>query len=67
MEEYIDEIVEKHFEDVNVTGLREQLLQHFLVDFKVEPEEFEKLGRDGLKSKIVDACLLYTSPSPRDS
>jgi len=57
MEEYIDEIVEKHFEDVNVTGLREQLLQHFLVDFKVEPEEFEKLGRDGLKSKIVDAAL----------
>jgi preprotein translocase subunit SecA len=57
MEEYVDEIVEKHFEDVNVTGLREQLLQHFLVDFKVEPEEFEKLGRDGLKSKIVDAAL----------
>ncbi|MFZ1282107.1 MAG: preprotein translocase subunit SecA [Ignavibacteriaceae bacterium] len=57
MEEYVDEIVEKHFEDVNVTGLREQLLQHFLVDFKVEPEEFEKLGIGGLKSKIVDAAL----------
>jgi preprotein translocase subunit SecA len=57
MLELVDEIVEKHFEDVNVIGLREQILQHFLVDLKIEPEEFESLGRDGLKSKIVDAAL----------
>ena len=44
MEEMIDEIVEKNFEEVNVIAIREQLLQSLLVDIKLEPEEFESLG-----------------------
>lgn len=56
MEELVEEIVDKNFEDVNVIGIKEQLLQYLLVDIKLEPEEFETLGKDGLNDKIVKAA-----------
>ena len=56
MEEMVDEIVEKNFEDVNVTGIREQILQSLLIDVKLESEEFEKLGEAGVKKRILDAA-----------
>jgi len=31
-------------------------LQYLLVDIKLEPEEFETLGKDGLKDKIINAA-----------
>ncbi|MBL1155019.1 MAG: preprotein translocase subunit SecA, partial [Ignavibacteriae bacterium] len=37
MEELVDEIIDKNFEDVNVIGIKEQLLQYLLVDIKLEP------------------------------
>ena len=57
MEEMVEEIVDKNFEDVNIIAIREQLLQSLLVDIKIEPEEFESVGQDGLKNKIKDAAL----------
>jgi preprotein translocase subunit SecA len=56
MEEMVDEIVEKNFEDVNVGGIREQVLQGLLVDIKLESEEFESLGIDGVKKRVIDAA-----------
>ena len=56
MEELVDEIIDKNFEEVNVIGIKEQLLQYLLVDIKLEPEEFETLGKDGLKDKIIQAA-----------
>lgn len=59
MQEIVEEIVEKHFEDVNIIAIREQLLQLFLIDVKLEPEEFETLGKDGVIKRIVDAALEF--------
>jgi len=56
MEEMVDEIVEKNFEDVNVIAIREQVLQSLLVDIKLETEEFESLGETGVKKRIIDAA-----------
>ncbi len=56
MEEMVEEIVDKNFEDVNIIAIREQLLQSLLVDVKIEPEEFESVGQDGLKNKIKEAA-----------
>ncbi|MFZ1518513.1 MAG: preprotein translocase subunit SecA [Ignavibacteriaceae bacterium] len=56
MEEMVDDIVEKNFEDVNIIAIKEQLLQSLLIELKIEPEEFEKLGKDGLKNRIVEAA-----------
>jgi preprotein translocase subunit SecA len=59
MQEMVDEIVDKYFEDVNVIAIREQLLQLLLVDVKLEPEEFETIGKDGITKRIVDAALEF--------
>ncbi len=56
MEEIVEEVVEKNFESVNVIGIKEQILQTLLVDFKLEPEEFETLGKEGIVKRIVDAA-----------
>ena len=56
MEEMVEEIVDKNFDDVNIIGIREQMLQSLLVDVKLDPEEFESLGEDGLKNKIKTAA-----------
>ncbi len=56
LEEWVDELVQKYFDDVNVQALKEDLLQHILVDVNIYPEEFETLGKDGIKERIVKAA-----------
>jgi preprotein translocase subunit SecA len=57
MEEIVEEIVERDFDAVNVIGMKEQVFQMFLVDLKLEPEEFETLGKEGIVKRITDATL----------
>lgn len=57
MEELVEEIVDKNFDEINVIGIKEQLIQYLLVDVVIEPEEFEKLGKDGLKDRILNVAL----------
>ncbi len=59
LEEWIDELVQKYFDDVNVQAIKDELLQHLLVDVTIYPEEFETLGKDGLKEKIVNEAKIF--------
>src|SRR5690606_25961053 len=52
-EEYVGYVVDKHFEEVNNEAIKEEILHSLLIELKLEPEEFEQLGRDGLVDKIV--------------
>ena len=56
LEEFIGDLVEKHFDDVNADKLREDVLHHLLVDIYIPPEQFESLGKDGIKDKIFHAA-----------
>lgn len=56
LEEYIDELVEKHFDNVEADLIKEEMMFRLLVDVKIDPAEFEKLGKDGLKNKLFDAA-----------
>ena len=38
-----------------IDGLKTDLLQHLLIEFKINPEDFEKLGKDGLADEILKA------------
>jgi preprotein translocase subunit SecA len=57
MEEIIEEVLDRNFDSVNIIGIKEQIFQSFLVDIKLEPEEFESLGKEGIIKKITDAAL----------
>jgi preprotein translocase subunit SecA len=56
LEEFIDQLIEAHFDNAEADQIREEMLLKLLVDIKIEPEEFEKLGKDGLKTKLLDAA-----------
>lgn len=51
--EIVNEVVAKHFDNVQVDALKEELLHSLLVDINVSPEDFEKLGKDGLAENII--------------
>ncbi|MGE5430620.1 MAG: preprotein translocase subunit SecA [Syntrophomonadaceae bacterium] len=55
LDEYVTELVEKHFDNVEIEQLQETLLQNLLVDVKLNPDEFTTLGKDGVRDKIMEA------------
>jgi len=59
LEEWVDDLVQKYFDDVNVKAIKEELLQHFLIDVNIFPEEFETLGKDGLKERIIKEAKIF--------
>jgi len=56
LEEFVDELVENHFDNVDADLMKGEMLHRMLVEVKLEPEEFEKLGKDGVKQRIIDAA-----------
>ncbi len=56
LDEFVHELVEKYFENVDAEKLREDILHYLLVDIKIPPEQFESLGKEGIKNKIIDAA-----------
>lgn len=56
LDEFITELVEKYYDDVMIDALKEDLLLHLLVDVNLKPEEFEELGQDGIKEKILNSA-----------
>jgi preprotein translocase subunit SecA len=56
LDEYIIALVDMYFENVEADQIREELMMKLLVDIKIELEEFEKLGKDGLKEKLLNAA-----------
>lgn len=61
MEEFVNSVVDKHFEDFNAEAIKEEVLHNLLVELKIESTEFEALGRDGLVQKIVNAAKEFYS------
>ncbi len=59
LEEYVSEIVDKYFDDVLVDALKEEIMMSLLVEVKVEAEEFEDLGREGLIERIIEAAKAF--------
>ncbi|MBK7104178.1 MAG: preprotein translocase subunit SecA [Ignavibacteriae bacterium] len=54
--EYVEETVNKYFDDVNVDSLKADLLQHLLIEVKLNPEEFEQKGKDGIVDIIIQTA-----------
>ncbi len=56
LDEYLDDLLDKYFDDVNVEGLKADLLQHFLIEVKLDPETFEIKGKEGIKDEILSSA-----------
>ncbi len=53
LEEYVQEVVEQNFNDVLVDAIKEEIRQKLLVEVHLEANEFESLGVEGIKERIV--------------
>ena len=56
LDEFVDDLLGRYFESVSADSIREELLHNILVEVKLNPEEFETLGEEGVKEKIINAC-----------
>ncbi|OGU38847.1 MAG: preprotein translocase subunit SecA [Ignavibacteria bacterium GWA2_36_19] len=56
LDEFVTDLVDKYFDEVNAEKLREDVLHYFLVDLHIPAEQFESLGKDGIKDKIIEAA-----------
>ncbi len=53
LEEFVEEIVDKNFQEVQVDNLKEEIRHNLLVEIKLESTEFEDLGKEGITERIL--------------
>ncbi|HSR17341.1 MAG TPA: preprotein translocase subunit SecA [Ignavibacteriaceae bacterium] len=59
LEEFLDNVIERNFEEVLADNLKEEILHNLLIDIYIPPDEFESLGIDGMKNKILEAARTF--------
>ena len=59
LDECVDDIIERNFNDVLAEAIREEVLHNLLVEIKLEPEEFETLDKEGIKDRIINASKQF--------
>jgi preprotein translocase subunit SecA len=59
LEESVGEIVEQNFEDVQAENIKQQIMLNLIVEFQLETVEFEKLGKDGIVKRIIEAARVF--------
>ena len=56
LDEFVDLLLDRYYENAMIDALHEDLLQNFLVEVKLDPETYQDLGRDGVKDVIIKAA-----------
>ena len=56
LEEMVESITTKYYDEGDIDGIHNEVMHNFLVDIKFEPEIFEKLGKNGVAEKITEAA-----------
>lgn len=59
LREFIDNLVEKHYEAAEIDQFKEALRTNLLVDLTIAPEQWEKLGKEGLKEQAYKAAVEF--------
>ncbi len=56
LDEFVGEIIDRSFDDILVDNIKEELRHNLLIEVQLDPAEFEPLGKEGLKEKIINAA-----------
>jgi len=59
LDEYVDDILDKYFEEVQIDEIHSALMTHLLVDVKLLADDFRELGRENIKQKIMDTAIEF--------
>jgi preprotein translocase subunit SecA len=53
LEDYADDVVERHFEPGTLDEMKDELRTNLLIDLQMTPTEFQTLGMNGVKEKVI--------------
>jgi preprotein translocase subunit SecA len=56
MEEQVQKIVAKHYDDGDIAGFVEEMRTQLLVDIQIPPERWQALGADGVRAQAATAA-----------
>jgi preprotein translocase subunit SecA len=56
VDELAQNLVDKYYDDGDIEGLVNELRSQLLVDLRIEPQEFQSLGKDGVRDEIIKAA-----------
>ncbi len=59
LEEYVAEVVNLNFDEVQDEAIREEILQKLLVEVKLQSTEFEELGKEGVVNRILENAKTF--------
>jgi preprotein translocase subunit SecA len=59
LDEFAQKLVEKHYNEGDIEGLRNDLRVQLLVDLQITPERFQQIGPDGVKGEIIAAATEF--------
>ncbi len=54
VEKAVENLVNKYFEEGNIEGLTDEVQRTFLVRLNITPEEFQKMGENGIKDLVFN-------------
>jgi len=56
LDDYITDVVERHYEAGTIDEMKDELRANLLIDVQMTPSEFQSLGAEGVKEKIMEAA-----------
>lgn len=59
LNEFVGNLANKHYEEGQIDALKEELRASLLVDIDIIPEQWQKLGAEGVKEEIYKAVLSF--------
>lgn len=57
LKDFVDQMVEKYYDEGDIEGLKNELRTNILVDYKIDPERWQLLGKDGVKEDVYKAAI----------
>ncbi|MHB1048875.1 MAG: preprotein translocase subunit SecA [Bacteroidota bacterium] len=59
LDDYIADILDRQYESGNIEEIKEELRTNLLIGLDVTPEEFQRLGIDGMRVRILDEAMKF--------
>jgi preprotein translocase subunit SecA len=59
LRDFVGNIVEKFYQQSDIEGFREYIRTNLLVDISIDPDRWEKLGKDGVTEEVYKAAAEF--------
>ena len=57
LNDFIGKLVDRYYEQGEITQFKEALRTNFLIDYSITPDQWQKIGIDGVKQEVFKAAM----------